>query len=159
MGHIRLGRLPRTLRWQGVVQLLDQSPEDVSAVTRATLTTASERLRQLTRDPWLSFCFWLLARVTEAARGPEFVSVLAELGIEAQEGQSTIGFISRVSDRAREEAARHPESGPFAELASLALRRALSETVGQEGRPFLSTALKDLQHPVPRGDSPMAPCS
>ena len=101
MGHLRLGRLPKTLRWQDVVRLLDDSPTDVPAVARATAVAAEDRLRQLARDPSISFSFWLLARVTEAAHRPDFVSALAELGIEAQEGQPTIGFISRVSDRAR----------------------------------------------------------
>jgi hypothetical protein len=31
MGHIRLGRLPKTLRWQGVLQLLDQTPSKAVA--------------------------------------------------------------------------------------------------------------------------------
>ena len=56
-----------------------------------------------------------------------------------------LSFISQVSDHVRSELARYPESGPFSELSSLALRRALSETVGQEGRSLFGSSLEDLQ--------------
>ena len=32
MGHVRLGRLPKTIRWQGVVALIDEAPNDIPAV-------------------------------------------------------------------------------------------------------------------------------
>ncbi|HSH81395.1 MAG TPA: hypothetical protein VLA19_22940 [Herpetosiphonaceae bacterium] len=57
MGHVRLGRLPQTLRWQGVVGLLEQSPDDISAVVHATVTAVEARLRELARDPSLVYCF------------------------------------------------------------------------------------------------------
>ena len=145
MGHIRLGRLPKTLRWQGVVRLLEESPDDVVSVAGATVVAATRRLRELRSDPSLTYCFWLLTRLAAAARRSDFPAALAGLGIEAGPDDSTLSFIARVSDRARDEASRHPESGPFAELASLALRRALSETAGQEGRSLFGTSVEDLQ--------------
>src|SRR5438046_2389559 len=133
MGHIRLGRLPRTLRWQGVLQLLDGTPSDVPAVARATVSAAGARLRAVANDPSVGYCFWLLTRVTLAARSEDFVRALSHIELEVKGDDSTLSFISRLSDKAREESSRHPESGHFAELASLALRRALTESAGQHG--------------------------
>src|SRR5258708_4813722 len=61
MGHVRLGRLPKTRRWAEVIALLtDSSPEDVAAIASATVQAADRRLRELARDPSLTYCFWLL---------------------------------------------------------------------------------------------------
>jgi hypothetical protein len=154
MGHIRLGRLPKTRRWQGVVQLLDESPDDVAAVARASLEASTGRLRELGNDPSLAFCFWLLARISSASRSADFNAELAELGLPADGDNSALEFVARVSDRARAEFPLHPDSGPFGELASLALRRALTETVGQEGRSFFGTSVEDLQAALRRHSRP-----
>jgi hypothetical protein len=145
MGHLRLGRLPKSLRWQGVVALLSQTPSDVPALARATLAAAEGRFRSMANDPVVGYCFWLLSRVTYAARGPDFRSELESLGLSIGEHSSTLGFASHVANLVRGETARYPESGHAAELASLALRSALSETIGQAGRSLFGSSVDDLQ--------------
>jgi hypothetical protein len=145
VGHLRLGRLPRTRRWGEVVELLDSSPGDTAAVARAVIEAADDRLRRLSRDPSVAYCFWLLTRITWAARGSTFIEDLSDLGIKIDRPGSALAFMAQVTDRARDELYRHPESGPFSELASLALRRALSETVGQQGPSLFGSSVDDLQ--------------
>ena len=145
MGHIRIGRLPKTLPWRGVVGLLDQSPDDVAGVARATVIAAEVRLRELSRDPSLVYCFWVLARLAAAARESHFADATAALGFAADDGDSALAFIARVNERVHAELRDYPESGPFSELASLALRHALSETVGQHGRSLFGSSLDDVQ--------------
>jgi hypothetical protein len=145
LGHIRLGRLPRTRRWQQVVDLLDASTDGASSVARATLQAAEFRLRKLADDPSVSYCFWLLTRITQAARTDDFRTALAQIGLETREDESVLSFVSRVADVARHELVQHPESGHFAELAALALRRALTETVGQQGGSLFGSSVDDLQ--------------
>jgi hypothetical protein len=145
MGHLRLGRLPKTRRWEEVVGLLDSSPHDVPTIAGAVVDAADRRLSALAADPSLTFCFWLLTRITWASRGEAFLTDLSQLGIQVSARDSALTFISQVTDSARAELSRHPESGPFAELASLALRRALSETVGQQGPSLFRSHVDDLQ--------------
>lgn len=131
MGHLRLGRLPKTLRWREVVDFLDASPQDVAGVAAATVAAAERRLRTLANDPSLSYCFWLLTRIAWASRSDRFRAELSDLKIDLSTDESVLTFISKVTDRVREELSQHAESGPFSELASPALRRTLTETVGQ----------------------------
>ena len=114
-------------------------------MAQATIKAAETRLRELARDPSLTYCFWLLTRIAWSSREPDFTRALAELGLQPTDNGLALSFISQVSDHVRSELARYPESGPFSELASLALRRALSETVGQEGRSLFGSSLEDLQ--------------
>ena len=50
MGNSRLGRLPARLRWLKVVALLDQSPEDTTAVVLATNKASGPRERHRETD-------------------------------------------------------------------------------------------------------------
>jgi hypothetical protein len=145
VGQLRVGRLPKTLNWREVVDLLDASPDDTAAVARATVTATEGRLRALANDRSLTYCVWLLARLTRAAREPGFTDRIAALGLQVEASDSAFGFIAQVTDRVRAEISQHPESGPFGELASLALRRALSDTVGQQARTLFGSSVEDIQ--------------
>lgn len=154
MGHVRLGRLPKTMRWQGVVALMDDSADDVPAVARGTAAAAEMRLRQLSRDPSLVHCFWLLTRVASASRHDDFATALAQLNLPSPINGSALIYITQINDQTRLDLALHTESGPFGELASLALRRTLSETVGVHGRSLFGSSLEDLQHAFYSHSSP-----
>jgi len=145
MGHTRLGRLPKTLRWREVIELLDTSPRDAAGIAGAAVIAAERRLRELRDDPSLSHSFWLLTRIALASRGEAFVTDLAQLGISVKPSESVLTFISRLTDETRRHLASETGSGHFAEIASLALRRALTDTVGQQGRSLFGSSVEDLQ--------------
>jgi hypothetical protein len=145
VGHTILGRLPKTQRWQAVVAMLQWPELDASRVASATSMAAQDRLLQLRGDPSLTYCFWLLTRLATAARGPDFTTDLAHLGLPAKQGESILQFVARVADHTRVVLNRYPESGPFGEMAALALRHALVETVGTEGRSLFGSSLEDLE--------------
>jgi len=126
------------------VKLIDESPS-AEGVARATTNAAEQRLRELTDDPSLTYCFWLLTRVAWASRSSDFGAALADIGVEARASDSVVSFIARLTQQAGSELSQHPESGPFSELASLAMRSALTETVGQQGRSLFGSSLEDLQ--------------
>jgi hypothetical protein len=145
MGHNRLGRLPKRQRWVEVVELLDAAPEQTSAIASAVVEAADNRLRGLADDPALTYCFWLLTRITWAARGAGFLDSLSRLGIDASPQSSTLGLISQVTDRVHDELSGYPSSGHFAEISSLSLRHALSETVAQQGPSLFDSSVDDVQ--------------
>lgn len=145
MGHTIVGNLPKTHRWGQVANLLQSPVVDPVAVAAATVAAAEHRLIALRGDPSLTYGFWLLTRLASAARGPDFLADVAQLGVPAQPDDTVLTFIARVSDRARVELNRYPESGPYGEIASLALRGALAETVGTAGRSHFGSSLEDLE--------------
>jgi hypothetical protein len=117
----------------------------VAEVARATVLAADHQLRSLSGDPSLAYCFWLLTRITWAARSTNFTSELVDLGLQDGYQTSALAFIGRVSDHVRNELARYPESGPVSELASLSLKRSLTETVGTRGPSLFGSTVEDLQ--------------
>ena len=62
MGHIRLGLLPRTLKWQQVVALLAEAAP-VDRIAAASADAAEAGLRRASDDPALAHSFWLLTQI------------------------------------------------------------------------------------------------
>ena len=155
MGHTLVGDLPKSARWRAVVALLDDDQLSAPELARLTLLASRQRLLQLRGDPSLTYCFWLLVRLAEAARGPDFLADVARLGVPVRAGDPALAVVARAADRARIELDRFPESGPFGELASLALRRTLTETVGIENRSLFGSSLEDLERAFRRRSSPV----
>jgi hypothetical protein len=145
MGHLRLGRLPKTRRWNEVVDLLDNSPQDTSGIAAAVVIAADSRLKALAADQTLGYTFWLLTRISWASRQPDFHDTLARLGIQTDANTSVVAFISRLTDRVRAESAGDLSSGHFSELSSLSLRRTLSETVVQSAGTLFGMSTDSLQ--------------
>jgi len=145
MGHLRLGRLPKTRRWREVVELLDAPEANSAAISAAVLHAAERRLRGLGKDSSLSYAFWLLTKITWAARQPGFEVELRRLGFEVTDDTSIFSFISEVSGHLRRTLPPETPSGPFSELVSLAVRRALTDSIGGYGRSLFGSSVDDLR--------------
>ena len=80
MGHTRLGRLPRTRKWQDVIGLVGAGV-DTADIAAATLDASKEGLEDAARDPALLHSFWLLTQLPLCARRADFVEELAKIGV------------------------------------------------------------------------------
>ena len=98
MGHVRLGRLPHRLKWSAVVALLGETPTDGAVVAKATIEAAEQHLISLRDDPALNYCFWLLTRITWAARSDGFLSELNALGFSLGVDTPTLAFVAAVTE-------------------------------------------------------------
>ncbi len=145
MGHNRLGRLPRTRRWREVVALLDQGPSATSQVATAVVEAAERALRELANDPVVADAVQTLIRITWAARSSAFVDELGALGLSSADA-SALSVVAAIGDRIRESVAEHPESSYFGEIAALAARSALTETVLVQGPGLFFSSAEDVQH-------------
>jgi hypothetical protein len=145
MGHTEIARLPTSQRWAVVVDLLHAPQLNAPSVAGAVTHAAERHLQTLSTDPSVTYCFWLLTRLAAAARGPDFVADVAQLGIPARPDDSALRFLARVGDHTRQQLGMFPESGPFGEIAAVAVREALRETVGTQGRSLFGSSLEDVE--------------
>jgi hypothetical protein len=77
VGHIRLGTLPKTHKWQRVV-----SRADVERIAAASADAAERGLERASQDQGLAHAFWLLTQIPQAAREIDFADQLKRLGLE-----------------------------------------------------------------------------
>jgi hypothetical protein len=121
MGHIRLGRLPATKRWQQVVSLLARDAP-LERVAAASAEAAENSLAQANRDPALLRSFWLLTQIPLAARSPDFPASLKSLGLDVSDSPSlmeTINAFSAAIDEYVEQRGGRTDLGELAQHAAV----------------------------------------
>ena len=79
MGHVRLGTLPMTRKWQRVVELISDGGS-VEEVARASAIAAEYDLKRAASDPVFLYVARLLVELPLAARGPDFEQAREEAG-------------------------------------------------------------------------------
>jgi hypothetical protein len=117
----------------------------VDAVASAVAEAADMRFRELGNAPALSYAFWVLARITWAARSDSFLKELNWLGVRDSPDASALGLISGTAQHVRSEVSRHPDQDDFTEIVTLAVTRSLTETVGREGPSLFSSTAEDAR--------------
>jgi hypothetical protein len=90
----------------------------------------------------------MLTRIAAAARRPGFADELASVGIDLPANCDAPTFIALVAECVDDHVAGLSPSGHFGDIAQLALRSALAETVGQHGRSLFQSSLADLRDAV-----------
>lgn len=123
MGHIRLGTLPKTQKWNQVVYLI-AGDADVERIAAASADAAEHGLEEAAQDEGFAHAFWLLTQIPQAARQSNFSERLWELGV-AVSSKPTLLEIVAAFTRAVDGHVR--ESGKRSDLGEMA-QHAASET-------------------------------
>lgn len=135
MGHIRLGRLPKTRAWGKVVSLLGGGITDAPELAAATLTAAVGLRPILEREPGLVQSFHFLAQLCYAARNENFYDRCGELGIDlSSETNRTVplAFLASAA-RALDGRVRSAKGRTlFSDIAQQAFREALTQAINRE---------------------------
>jgi hypothetical protein len=69
VGHIRLGRLPKSQKWNQVVSLI-AGGADVSRVAAASADAAELGFERASQDEGLAHAFWLLTKYLRLPSSP-----------------------------------------------------------------------------------------
>jgi hypothetical protein len=128
MGHIRLGRLPKSKSWRAVVGLLTKgAPDDeiVSASTRAI----ERELASAVSDPIFVEAVRLLCLIPQAARSTDFGTGLRGIGVDVPDQPELTQVLTAVGRHLDNRAARVGRSD-FAELSRRALIGTLASEIG-----------------------------
>jgi hypothetical protein len=129
MGHIHLGVLPRTKKWDAVVRLLDDHAPTDDVIVAAGDAAEADLLRAAD-DQLFVETVRLLANVPLAAREADFGRALQNLGIATGAELSISGLIASLGDRLDQYSDQLPRRTDFAELSRRALISTLWEQIG-----------------------------
>ena len=128
MGHIRLGRLPRTRKWQQVVALLEEATP-VGGIAAASADAAEAGIRQAIGDPALSHSFWLLTQIPLAARSPDLAASLEKLGLRVGPEPTLMEVVSAFSQAVDQHVGRAGGRTDLGEMAQHAAAESLAAAV------------------------------
>jgi hypothetical protein len=142
MGHIRLGRLPKTKQWRAVFAALNGHGVNGASLAAATAVAAGDRFEALKSDPTLQHTIWLLARLGASAKSDDFVAQLGALDIDARRASSGAGLVAEIGKVVRTQA---PPTSALAELALKAAQRVVSERIVEQSRTLFGTTIDDVR--------------
>lgn len=145
MGHIRLGRLPKTRSWSHVFEALTGDSINPQQVAGSIAVAAENQFSAFERDEAINYCFWALVRIVTAARGKDFAGELQQLKVSERHITSGLAFVQQVGQAIERELLRRGHRTVFTQMAALSLREVLSATIIEESRSLFGTGLREVQ--------------
>lgn len=144
MGHVHLGVLPRTRKWNDVVEALVSGAADEEIV--AVSARAAERdLLSATDSPVFIEAVRLLLSIPHAARTDDFGDALRALGLEVGNRPELFDITMAVDERMDVVRRMTGGSNDLGEIAARALITTLSETVGDQLPGLFEATPEDVQ--------------
>lgn len=153
MGHVRLKKLPKSLWWDQVVELLDDGGS-VEELARATFLAMDRALAAATKDPALTQTLLLLAALPGAARQSDYVGALRDLGISAGAEPTLLDTLAGFERAVDREARRAGGRTDLGEMALLAAASSLTTVLTPELPALFGTTSRDLQAALAKLDTP-----
>lgn len=144
MGHIRLGRLPKTKKWLEVVEALGVPEPSAGTIASSTARAAAREFQLLKGSPTLASCLWILARVGTSARHGEFAGDLRQLGIDSSRAGTGFGFAAEIGLAVTREAGDDAHT-LFGQMALASLRDVFAHAVVEQSRSLFDTTLDDVR--------------
>jgi hypothetical protein len=144
MGHVRLGALPRTRRWQEVIHLIAAGAEP-DQVAGAALTAAEKALAHAYDDTGLTEAVYLLSELPLAAKEGEFTKALRVRGLDVSDNPSLAEIIGAVSDVIDKRIGRNGHRTDLGEMAQMACVETLSQVVGERTTQLFGATTGDIQ--------------
>ena len=129
MGHLQLGKLQATKRWQEVIALLEHGAE-VADLAAATAHAAESEFESAKGDPSLGWTVWLLTQLPLAARSDQFSERLGELGFDSDAAQSLPNLVAGFTTAVDRQVSVSAERTDLGEMARLAAAESLSAVIG-----------------------------
>ena len=149
MGHVRLGILPKSRKWNQVVNELRLGAE-VEEIAAATANAAEASLHSASNDPAFLHSFWLLTQIPLAARGPDFGGDLRRLGVELGDQPTLIEVTAALSaavDRYTREQGHRSDLGEMAQIAAV---ESLIALVGPNLPTLFEPVAREVQREIGR---------
>lgn len=138
MGHIRLGSIPKSQKWQSVVAALAESggpfprgitADDVRDIAQKTLEAAERGLYTARSDRGLAYSFLLLSWLASAVRQPNWREALRDRGVKLDAGSSMFDVSIELHRAIDKYLAAHGHRSDVAEIAQQAASEALLRVV------------------------------
>jgi hypothetical protein len=149
MGHIRLGALPRSKRWDQVVELL-RLGGGVGQLAAATAHAAESELRAAKGDPAIAHTVWLLTQLPLAARSDHFAARLGELEFDAGAERSIFDLVAGLSKAVERNMARESQRTDLGELARQAAAESVSAVLSLGTGSLFDSKASEVQRELAR---------
>lgn len=144
MGHNTLSRIPGTVYWREVVDLLE-GPATSQAVIAASARAAERDLLRASDDPVFIEAVRLFLTIPLAARSDDFGLALRDAGLAVPDKPGLVDLISAATQRLDDIARGTGSRTDLGELAARSLTRTISTTIGDALPGLFAATPEDVQ--------------
>ncbi len=143
MGHIRLGRLPKTKKWEQVIYHLAESSSGVEVIADKVIDASQLGIDTLKSDKGLILSYWILSYLLWQAKGSDFFDSLSRIGIRKPEDSSALSLISNISEYLSNEITELKERTIYSELSQQAFRETLTYIISSSSSSLFQTTYEE----------------
>lgn len=144
MGHIRLGRLPRTRKWQQVVGLI-AGGAGAAQVANATISAAEKSLGIAAEDKGLVETIYLLSQLPLAAKRSNFVDSLRNVGLDVSDSPGYLELVGAFSDAIDRKLANNGGRTDLGEMAQTAASETIAKFAGSRTQSLFGATSEDVR--------------
>lgn len=145
MGHVRLGRLPATRKWDEVVALLGGDSSSMQALADAVENAAITALKKAANDMTLVAAVQMLYDIPQAAKEPDFVAALKERGINVPQNPTILDVAQGMAQALDEVSVRSGLRTDIGEMAKHAAIAAFIDSAGKASNTLWDPTPADMQ--------------
>ena len=145
MGHIRLGNLPRTRKWQQVVSLIEGGAR-APQIANATIAAAEKALELAAKDKGLVETVWLLTQLPLAAQNDNFAHALQSSGLDVSDSPGLMEVIGAFSDAVDKKMANNCGRTDLGEMAQMAASETMIQIIEPRTQSLFGTTPDDVKN-------------
>ena len=145
MGHIRLGRLPKTYKWKQVVESLAFSGSSLPEIVSLTSQASEKVLTSSKYIDGLANCYWLFTNIAQASRTDDFIQNLNEIGINILEKDSGVNVLKKIFDYASTGLKNTGSNTVLDQIAIDSFKSAFHNTISQESISLFGCDIASIQ--------------
>lgn len=144
MGHVRLGDLPHTRKWQQVIALIEGGA-GTAQIANATITAAEKGFKLMGEDKGLVETIWLLTQLPLAAKSDDFGQALQNCGLEVSDSFGLMEVIGAFSDSIDKKMANNGGRTDLGEMAQMAASETITQVIGNSIQSLFGTTTDDVK--------------
>lgn len=144
MGHIRLGLLPSTRKWQRLVGYVGCGA-GATQVATATLNAAEKGLATAHEDVGVVETLWLLMQLPHAARSDDFSAGLRACGLDVSDEPGLMEVIGAAVEAVEAKTPNCRGRTDLGELARMTLGETIASVIGGHVRGLFDTTPVEIQ--------------
>jgi len=145
MGHIRLGNLPRTRKWQQVVALIEGGA-GTAQIANATITAAEQGFNLAAEDKGLVETIWLLTQLPLAAKSEDFGQALQSVGLDVSASPGLMEVLGAFSDAIDKKLTNNGGRTDLGEMAQMAATETMTQIIGSRTQSLFGTTSDDVKN-------------
>lgn len=154
MGHIRLGRLPRTKKWKDVVQSLADCQSSLPEIVKLTSIASENVLKNTKHTEGLTQCYWLFTNIAQASRQGDFVENLNNLGINISSNDSGIKILKQIFDTASNGLRKNGNISVLDQIALDSFKNAIHNRISSESTNLFGCDIDSIQQAFKKFSTP-----